>query len=181
MQINKKRAAAVIGATAVGLAGAGVAFAYWTSTGQGSGSATTGSSTAFTVTADTVTAGGLTPGGPSDTIHYTVHNGGSGVERLSQITVQVANLTGTSPTASPSPFSSTDTASDPACTKSDFSISGAGAGNTYTIDSTVDSNLPKQLAAGGEYSGSVTLQMVNAATNQNSCQGVTVPLYFSAS
>ena len=37
-----------------------------------------------------------------------------------------------------------------------------------------------QLAPGATANGTVTVQMVNKATNQDDCQGVTVPLYFEA-
>lgn len=55
----------VLGATAVGLIMTGVAFAYWTSGGSGSGQATAGTAATVTFASGTVTST-LFPGGTAD-------------------------------------------------------------------------------------------------------------------
>lgn len=56
-QLSKKQKAAVVGVAAVvAAAGFGTAFAYWTSSGTGSGSATTAGGTADGFTIDSITA-----------------------------------------------------------------------------------------------------------------------------
>lgn len=125
LRISRKKAAVVGGVTAVVLTG-GVAFAYWTSTGSGTGSATTGTSSPWTVTVEDVALGDLTPGGPTDTVSFSVKNENSGVQRL---VGTVASVTGTS---------------NPGCTAADFDVSttsitygdvasGATVNGTFTI------------------------------------------------
>jgi hypothetical protein len=55
----------VLGSAAAGLLLTGVAFAYWTSSGSGSGQATAGSASTVTLSAGTVTST-LFPGGTAD-------------------------------------------------------------------------------------------------------------------
>ena len=54
LRMTRKKAAVVGGVTAVVVTG-GVAFAYWTSTGEGTGTATTGTSSAWEVSVDNST------------------------------------------------------------------------------------------------------------------------------
>lgn len=176
MNISKKRV--VIGATvaALALGGTGVAYAYWTSTGSTTGSATTGTATAFTVHDDGNSGASLAPsndftGGPQQTVNFTVTNPGTGAQNVHQVTVSFK-----------SGWSNTKTGSSaPACTAADFvlgsstSIATATPGAAYT--QTVDNNL----AAGGSQAYSAKVQMIDTGLNQDNCQGVSVPLVFSAS
>jgi hypothetical protein len=186
---TKKRIVAAGLAVGLTLGVAGAAFAYWTSSGQGTGSATTGHSTAFTVSSTADTSADLvpntgiltatTPGkGVVDNVAYTVTNNSTGSVNLSQITIQVAGSTGTSPAATPTVFSVTS-GGNPACTASDFSVGGALVGATFT--DIVSLPKPVDLAAGATFDGSVSLQMVDNTFNQDSCQSITVPLFISAS
>src|SRR4051794_27665550 len=54
---------AALGGAALTVATAGAAYAYWTTTGNGSSSATAGTSSAFAVVVDAPTGAALTPGG----------------------------------------------------------------------------------------------------------------------
>ena len=154
MRINKKVAAVVAGIAMVGLAG-GTAFAYWTTTGTGTGSATTGASTAWAVTSEAAGGAALTPGGPTDTIVVHVQNPGSGVQHLSAVTVAVANPNGSAWTAAPG------------CSAADYSVSVVVA--------------PGDVAAGATVNGTASIQMKDTGVNQDPCKGLTVPLYFVAS
>ncbi|GAA3684189.1 hypothetical protein GCM10022237_48470 [Nocardioides ginsengisoli] len=125
IRMTRKKVVVVGAASAVVLTG-GVAFAYWTSTGEGTGSATTGTSTPWTVSVENVSLANLTPNGPTDTVHFSVKNDNSGVQHLNGT---VASVTGTS---------------NPGCTAADFDISattiaygdvaaGATVNGTFTI------------------------------------------------
>lgn len=86
---SRKRKFAVLGVVA-SMALAGVAIAYFTDTGSGTGNAAVGTSTPWTVT-QTSTTGTMYPGYGTSTIDYSVKNGGSGVQHLNATTATVAN------------------------------------------------------------------------------------------
>jgi hypothetical protein len=157
------------------LAGGGLAFAYFTSTGTGTGSAVVGSATNWTVgESGTPTGGPLYPdasvgGANIQTDSYTVTNAGHGSQNLTSVVISVANSNG-------SAWSSQANGSLPACTAADFSVGGLTAGNPWT-----DSSLAGDFTSGQSKTGTVTIEMIDSGKNQNNCQGVTVPLYFSAS
>ncbi|HET9720568.1 MAG TPA: hypothetical protein VFP55_10855, partial [Solirubrobacteraceae bacterium] len=122
---TKKRSLVALVAVAA-LAIAGGAFAYFSSAGTGTGSATVGSSTPFDVGQNGATTGPpLVPeaqGGPNvDTIPYTVTNPSTGSQYLNQVIVSI-----------PSTFSTQKDSSKPACTAHDFSIEGLPVGTAYT-------------------------------------------------
>jgi len=156
-KLSKKSKAIIATAAIIGLAGSGAAYAYWTTIGNGTGSAATGTSSAFVVTTDAATGGLLTPGGPTDTVAFHVQNNNSGVQRLTAVTVTVANATGTPWVAVPG------------CSAADYTVGTPSftAGN---------------IAPTATLSGTVTITMNNNLTaSQDSCKGVTVPLYVAAS
>jgi hypothetical protein len=143
---------------AVVLVGAGgsLAYAYWTSTGNGVGSATTGTSVPFVVASAGPTGGPLTPGGPPQSVAFTVTNPGTGSQDLSSVVVTVANNDGSAWTTVLG------------CSAADYTV------GTPTITY-------GQIAPSGSLAGTVTVTMNNLATNQDACKSVPVPLYFVAS
>lgn len=161
---TKKKVAAATVAT-LALASAGVASAFWTTDGSGTGSADTGTDTAWDVTTNAATGAVLTPGGPTQNVVINVHNGSSGVQRLEELAIKVANADGSAWTAVPG------------CSADDFAIGTALAGTTYTI-----SGINHEIAASDTYSDEdFDIQMVNRSVNQDGCKNVTVPLYIAAS
>lgn len=148
----------VVGAAAVAIAlgTAGGAFAYWSSTGNGTGSATTGTSSTFNVTSGTATGGALTPGGPTDSVAVHVNNPSTGHQYLTGVTAKVGNADGTTWVAIPG------------CSAADYTVS------TVTIAA-------GDIAPGATVDGTVSISMNNLASNQDACKSVTVPLYFAAS
>ncbi len=158
-----KRRALVVGAVA-SVALSAVAFAYFTSSGNGEGTATVGTSTAFVVTTSPATGASLLPGFGTQTVAYQVNNPSSGNQNVANTRISVANNDGTEWTAVPG------------CSASDFSLNGAAAGTA--VDDT-DAN--GDLAGGATANGSVTVQMINKPTSQDGCKNVTVPLYVAAS
>lgn len=173
-RFTKKRLIGVLGVIAL-LAVTGTAIAYFTSTGNGTGSATVGTATHWTVAeSGTPTGGPLYPdhaigGSNIQTDGYTVTNPAAGSQNLSQVVVSVATSTGTT-------WSSQTISGKPACTASDFSVGGNAVGTPWT-----DTSLHGDYQAGTSQSGTVTVEMIDSGANQDNCQGVSVPLYFSAS
>jgi hypothetical protein len=149
---TKRRIAVVSGVTVVALAGGGVAFAYFTSTGSGTGQAQVGSATNWDVTAG-APSGTMFPGQGATTIVYTVKNVGSGNQTDNTDTVSM-------------PTSGADVTSHgadvPGCLASWFTA-GITTDNAQTVD----------FAPGQTESVTVTVTLSDAQANQNACQGVT--------
>ena len=160
---------AVVGAAVVAALGA---YAYFTSTGSGSGSATVGTSTAWQVDTDAYAGGPLTPGGgvgTYETIDYRVTNNSTGHQNLANVNVKVANADG-------SPWTSVV-----GCSKDDFQLSVDGTTWGAAGAAVDDTALAADLAPGAVTGdGTITIRMVNAASNQDGCKNATVPLYLSA-
>jgi len=172
--LTKKRVA-FLAVLAVAAIGAVAGYAYFTASGTGTGSATVGSSTPWAVGQAGSTGGSLYPdasigGANVQTKTYHVKNNGSGNQHLAQVAISVANNDGSAW------FAQADN-TKPACTKNDFSVGAAAVGSTYTDTSLAGTFTPGQ----DKTTGSVTVEMIDNGANQDNCQGVTVPLYFSAS
>lgn len=150
-----RRRLMVIGATAALLIGGGVAYAYWSSTGEGSSTVDAGTAPSFVITTAAGTGGPLSPGGPTETVAFTVANPSSGVLNLGGVTAAVANSDGTTWTSGN-------------CSKDDFAVGIPAI--TYG-----------EIAPGADVDGTVTVQMINRSANQDDCQGVTAPIYLVAS
>jgi len=116
----------VAGTAVAVVATGGIAFAYWTSTGSGTGTASTGDSSAWNVTVDSNNLGNLSPAGPTQTVSFHVKNDNSGVQNLASTTASVVDT------------------SDAGCTAADFDVSattiaygdvasGATVDGTFTV------------------------------------------------
>jgi len=136
--------------------GGGAAFAYWTATGMGDGTAATGDTENFTISSTVTSGGPLSPGGPTQTITFTVTNPGTGVQKVSAVDVKVANTAGAA------------WDSGTGCSAADFTVG-------------IPAFTAKEIAPGGTATGTVTLQMIDrTGVNQNGCKNETVPLHFVA-
>lgn len=144
-----------------GLAGGGVAYASWSASGTGAGTAATGDTMDFTFTS-TVDETGLTPGGPPEDVAFTVTNPGTGSKMLAAVAVTVADATGTAWGAD------SDPAAPEGCSADDYTVG----------DVTIT---PGQIAGGAHLDGTVSMTMNNLSTDQDACKGQTIPLYFAAS
>ena len=148
----RKRRAASLALLLLLLLVGGVAVAYFTSGGSGSGHASVGSATNFTVNVSTDDSGVLFPGAGSETLTYTVHNGGTGHQSLSTTSAAVASLNNDITQGG---------IEVPGCLKAWFSAAN-----------TAPTPLPQDLAGGADSSqGTVVVTMSNAATIQDACQG----------
>ncbi|MUH52654.1 MAG: hypothetical protein F2789_15765, partial [Actinobacteria bacterium] len=153
MKVLKSKKKIIIGTSVAAVLGiSAAAFAYFTTTGQGTGATSTGTSTYWVVASTADTTGDLVPN-PSvgstnaviDTIDFTITNPSAGAQNLESVTIQIAGSTGSGPNGlSPSVWTrSTNDATKPACTKADFSINGIAVGTTLTV------NAAQSLAAFG--------------------------------
>lgn len=154
--LKSKKSKAVVASAAVIVLAGGTAFAYFTSTGSGTGAGTTGTSSLFTVTGGAVTGEALTPGSPSQTVAFTVTNPGTGSQNLSSVVASIADAGGAAWTTVVG------------CSAADYAV-----GTPVVVYG--------QLAPGASVTGSVTVTMNNLSTSQDACQGVAYPLYFAAS
>lgn len=153
---KKKRILAVVSVVAALMLCGSLAYAFWTSSGSGTGSATTGTSANFVVTSSAPTGGPLTPGGPTESVAFTVANPGTGTQNLTSVVVTVANADGSAWTAVTG------------CSSADYTVGTPAI--TYG-----------SIAASGTASGTVSVTMNNTASNQNGCKSATVPLDIVAS
>jgi hypothetical protein len=141
--LNKKVAAVGLAAGII-LGSAGAAFAYFSGSGAGTGSATTGSVAGTDLAiSQTNTVSGLLPGGAAKTIDLTIKNNGSGSEEVGTVTGTVNSVTSG---ALPSEACSTD---------------------FYTV-APVAVNV--DLAAGASTSVTTTVSMADDNNNQDNCQ-----------
>jgi hypothetical protein len=159
--LTKKRAVAM--AVAGSLALSAGAYAFFTTGGSGTGTASVGD-VGWQLVTQATTDGPMIPGGPAAKINYTVKNTGSGVQSLAHVAISVADAGGAEWTV----------AGTPPCTRSDFNIGSAGAGVTYD-DTTLNYVQP-----GETVTRTATIEMVNASSNQDACKNATPPLYLSA-
>jgi hypothetical protein len=139
------------------LAGGGAAFAYWTISGSGSGTANTGAPATVTVvqtSANTISA----PGG-SIALSGDFNNPNSGNTYVSGVTASVGVFSTTAKFAG-----------DPPCTAADFTVTGT-------------SNVPGDVPTGngvGTWSG-LTLTLIDSATNQDNCESLTtIPIVYTS-
>jgi hypothetical protein len=154
--IRRHRRLAVV-ALLMTLAIAGVATAYWTQGGSGTGSGSTGTTASITVN-QTSTVANLYPGGTPQALSGNFTN------------PNPSNVFVTSVTAVVDPtFNSQTDGTKPACTAADFVIAGAAPVNA-------------QIASGAGVGawGGLTIQMVNAPTNQDNCKNVSVPIVYTS-
>jgi hypothetical protein len=145
--ISKKRNVGVLAVVAV-LALAGMAIAYWTTSGEGSGSGSVASSNGKLTLAGTITES-LTPGG-SSTVKFTASNAGS--SSLSVGTIHAV-------------VSIDEAHTNAGCKASDF-----------TIGDTVENQVIAAHATGVELAKEGSIAMADTSENQDACQGATVSL-----
>jgi hypothetical protein len=161
---RRKRVVTLVAAAGLAVAGTGVAFAYWTAQGSGSGAAQTGEITPFTIVGGTATGGPLSPDGPTQAVPFTVTNPGTGTQQLTTISAFIGtDATNTWATA---PFG--DDADG--CTSADF-----------TVEVTTDP-VYGAVPSLGVRNGVATVSMIDTGENQDACQAVhlsSVPVYFT--
>jgi hypothetical protein len=160
--LRKKRV--LVGLSVAMLAVAGAAFAYFTSTGSGTGNATVGNASNYTVTVGAPSGGELYPGSGTDTVKYSVKNNSAGHQNLATTTAALTTDGGGGV------FDTTTSKFVDGCKASWFAVTNSSP------------SLPQDLAGGAEYTeGSATIVLKNEAENQNACQGLTPQVTVEAS
>lgn len=133
------------------LAIAGAAFAYWTVSGSGGGTAATGTVTGITVN-QTSSITGLAPGVAAQSLSGNFDNSNTSPVYVGSVS---ATVTGTS---------------NPACGAGNYLISGSAP---------VGAEIPSGVGQGSW--GGLTIEFVNdPAVNQDACQGVTVNIAYTS-
>jgi hypothetical protein len=157
MRIKGSRKYAIVAGTVASvLIGGGIAAAYWTTGGSGTGSATAGTSVPVTV-AQLGSTSNLYPGGPSAPVNFSINNTNSGPAYVANVVVGIASVV--------------KNAGAPVgtCDATDFTIVQPTA-----INANVPSGTTNYATSGA------TIAMVNkAAANQDACKLATVNLSFT--
>ena len=152
-KLSKKAKAAIVGTTIVAVAGGGVAYAYWTTTGSGTGSAATSDGASNLSIVQTSTISGLAPGVAAQTISGTVTNGATNNAYVDTVTVSIASVTGGAGS----------------CDASDYTL----------LNPVMDVQSDLAPGASANFTGA-TLAFNNKATNQDGCKGATVNLAYAS-
>ena len=148
--ISRKRVLTALGCT-VALAATGVAVAYFTSSGSGTGSASVGSSSPVTLHA--TISSNLYPGSSSP-VTFTVDNPSSGSQRVGTITLSSISVD----------------SGHAACSTT------IGGGNPDFTMAAVTVNKTFGPGNGQSVTPSGTLAMNETGVNQDACQGATLTL-----
>jgi hypothetical protein len=177
MQLNKKRAAAIAGATTIALTSAGVAFAFWTSSGGGTGTAGTSSGVTTIAVSGDDQVNDLAPGVAPEAITATISNPTNQNAQVTNLKVEIASIDSGANSCDAGSYSLS--ATDPGA-----ALTGTATSGTSNINIPVGVELtPNDSAAGGTDQTTETfyLGFVDAATNQDGCKGATVHLTYTAS
>lgn len=152
-----RKAVAVTVGTVVLLSGAGVAFAYWTTTGSGTGTAGTAATTTALTVAQTSAPAGLAPDAPAQPLNFSVNNPGSGAVQITGVVIAFAATTGC-------------VAGDFTITQPTLSATTIAPGTTKTFSSGAGGDVVSTLAA---------IRMIDTGADQNSCKNATVNLTYT--
>jgi len=154
---SKKRFVLIASTTAAVLIGSGVAFAYWTTTGSGTGTAATGTTSLVTVNQTGAAITGLYPGGSAVNVPFNIVNSNVSGQYIATVALSVTNTT----------IAGVPQAG---CTAADFTVTNG------TIGAVVPNGTTNYATGNG-----ATILMKDTGVNQNACKGVTVNLAFAAS
>jgi hypothetical protein len=168
--IRRRKVLATVGVIGV-VALAGAAYAYFTASGSGTGSATVGTSTALTLHG--TTSPSLFPGSTA-TVTFTADNPSGGKERLG--TVHLASVV-----ACDQAFTGTSCASGHEITTCESVETGSSDGNTanFWMPDVVEN---QEIAAGNGQTVSTTgsLTMNDLSSSQDSCKNANLLLNFTS-
>jgi hypothetical protein len=154
-KFNKKFVVAVVGAVIL-TAGAGVAYAYWTAGGSGTGTASTGESVGITVNQTSVLTP-MAPGVAAQPLSGDFDNTNDGPVYVTSVTASIASVT--------QALGAVGT-----CTAADYVLA-----NEVMV---VNAEVPIGTAV-GDWSGATIGFDNDPLTNQDGCQGATVNLAYA--
>ena len=148
---KSRKLLAVLGVVAA-VSVAAIAYAFWSSTGSGTGTATTGDVSNFTVSIDS-SPSGLYPGGPAQDVDWSVTNNDNSKDSFSSATLTIDSV-------------------DPvACDASNFTVTSPSVSNVV-LDGTGGAN------DSASYTGTDagTIKLDETGSNQDDCKNATVNL-----
>jgi len=145
----------VIVTAALLLTGGGIAFAYWSAGGAGTGSADTGTTVAITAN-QTSTVSGMAPGDSAQTLSGDFTNTNSGPVYVTSVVASISSVTQASGAVG-------------SCDDTDYTLSNA----TMTVNAEVASG-----TGVGSWTGATIQFNDKSATNQDGCKGATVNLAY---
>ncbi|HWI30008.1 MAG TPA: hypothetical protein VNT50_00820 [Microbacterium sp.] len=153
MRKSTKRLIVIAAATVVLLGGAGIAYAYWTAGGTGTGSATTGTSESITINQTSVITN-LRPGGAAQTLSGTFTNANDEPVYVSTVTASIDSVDG-----------------GPTCEVTDYTLANAVM--------TVNASIPIGTNV-GSWTGATIAFNNKTGENQDDCKDATVTLAYTA-
>ncbi len=158
--LSKKQKATVAGITLLALTGTGgLAYAYWTQGGSGTGTAAS-DTTVDVVVNQTGVLTAMYPGQGTQPLSGTFTNPNPGPIFVSSVTAVVR------------PFISQTVIAKPACTEADYAITGTSSINGIPAGD--------EVVSGSTWSG-LAVELVNRATNQDNCKNVVIDIDYIAS
>jgi hypothetical protein len=155
-----KRAAVVGIAVGLTLGMSGAAFAFWTTGGTGSGSATAGTTSNISVIQTSATASSLYPGGPTESLFGNFTNPNPGGIHITAVIPAVTGVT-----------NGNSDVTKPACLTTDFYISGTFG--PYTVPPGTNVGAWSGLSIGLVNRDGVinSPTEISPAANQDNCKG----------
>lgn len=163
--ISLKHKVVVAGVVAATLGASGVAYAYWTTGGSGTGAAATaaGADNQLSVSGDVKNA--MFPGDTAQTVTAVVTNNGSANYKVQTLKAYLT-IDATHATAG--------------CTSADYKLNDAAAPGTSGTAADL-SVTATDLAPGHTVSKEFAMQFNDLATNQDFCKGAVVTINYVAS
>lgn len=158
-RLHGRKKILVIGAICTVMAAAG-AYAFWTQSGTGEGSASTGTTTGITVN-QTSSITGLYPGGSAVGLSGDFTNLNSSAIKVAAVTVAFRAI---------DPFTTVGGVAIPGCTAADYTLGGTA---TVGVEVASGTNV-------GSWSG-LTIAMNDTASNQDACKNAVIHLTYSSS
>jgi hypothetical protein len=166
-KLTKKTAVIVAGSTLLVAVGGGIAFAYWTSAGSGTGSATTSTGASSLTVAQATAPSDLAPGVAPEAITGTITNNATNSAHVTSLTVTITGVTG---------------AGAGGCTAADYGLTtGTTALDKSTAVPTITVPVGAELASGQSAPfPTVNIGFANSSTaNQDGCKGASPTLSYS--
>jgi hypothetical protein len=155
-RLPRKRLVVIVTAVLL-LTGGGIAFAYWSAGGSGTGSASAGTTVAITAN-QTSTVTGMAPGDSAQTLSGDFDNPNSGPVYVTSVVASISSVD----KAVGAPAGT--------CDATDFTLANA----TMTVDAEVASG-----TGVGSWTGATIQFNDKAGTNQDACKGATVNLAYT--
>lgn len=140
--------------------GGGIAFAYWTQGGSGTGTAATGTTDTNLVVNQTSVISNLRPGAAAQTLSGTFGNGNDEPVYVQSVTASIASVV----KAVGAPVGT--------CDATDYTLANA----TMTVAAQIPAGTSQ-----GSWSGATLAFNNKSATNQDACKGATVNLAYTVS